>query len=61
MAESGAQMCHMRFTSAVRAVVTSMVLIIPRTNREKKGGKSERVADMRIEESLQNRLESVTG
>ena len=61
MADNGERMCHMRFTSTVRAVMTSMVLIIPRTNREKKGEKSERVAETRVEESLQNRLKSVTG
>lgn len=45
LAESDARMCHMRFTSAVRAVMTSTVLIIPQTNREKKGKKSEKVAE----------------
>lgn len=57
LAENGAQICHMRFTS----YVTSMVLIIPRINREKKGEKSERVTETKIEESLQNRLKSMTG
>jgi len=41
LAENGARMCHIRFTSAVRTVMTSM-LIISRTNREKKAEKSER-------------------
>lgn len=54
-------MCHMRFTSTIHVVMTSMVLFMPRTNCEKEGEKLERVAEMRVEESLQNRLKSVTG
>lgn len=51
LAENSARMCHMRFTSAVR-VMTSTVLIIPRINREKKGRKSKRLTELGIEESL---------